>query len=248
MRNVIRLLFVVCLAVVAAGAGGLIADHTSAPGPAGGRLRVTAPAPSHVPGSPPTTVSPPATATTLAPVTVPTAMNLEANLLVPNDLGGYYHPTPAESAPQLARSGCLAPLGHPAGTARQAVQFLEGPYFGGLPLINEQLDAFSSVDAASSAYRSLAASIGACTAPAVAVYTSSVRVALTPLTIPGLGDQDNAVHGTYRLHGRTEELTVAVVRTGSTIVVFAYADTMPVSNTILGDVSSTIRAAVGKAS
>ncbi len=56
------------------------------------------------------------------------------------------------------------------------------------------------------------------------------------------------MHGTYRLHGRTEELTVAVVRTGSTIVVFAYADTMPVSNTILGDVSSTIRAAVGKAS
>jgi hypothetical protein len=180
-------------------------------------------------------------------VTVPSAQDLEASLIAPNDLGGYYHPVAAESAKQWAGSGCLAPLGQPQGTARQAVQFLEGPYFGGLPLINEQLDAFPTVAAATSAYRSAATTLGSCPAPMVAVYASQVPVSLTSFPIPGLGDQAEAVHGTYQLHGRTEQLTVAVVRNAALIVAFAYADTLPASNPILGDVTSTLRAAVGKA-
>lgn len=241
MRAVIRVTFALCLALFLAGAGGLIAHHTKESGPASS-TSTAAPATTAGPGTgtAPTTTSP--------PVTVPSAMNLEANLLVPNDLGGYYRPMPTESPRQFAASGCLAPLAQPQGVARQAVQFLEGPYFGGLPLINEQLDAFATTAAATAAYRSLAATLAACPAPTVAVYTNPVSVPLTSFSIPGIGDQAVAVHGTYRLHGRTEQLTVSVVRTAATIMVFAYADTMPVSNTILGDVTSTVRAAVGKAS
>ncbi|MDQ2728557.1 MAG: hypothetical protein M3Y91_11995 [Actinomycetota bacterium] len=245
MRAVIRVTFALCLALLLAGAGGLLAQGTKASGPASRPSTASGPGPATTTGGRGTV---PAPTTTVPPVTVPSAMILEADLLVPNDLGGYYHPVPSESAQQWAGSGCLAPLGKPQGVARQAVQFLEGPYFGGLPLINEQLDAFGTVPAAASAYRSLAGALGSCPAPTVAVYANQVAVPLTPLTIPGIGDQAEAVHGTYHLHGRTEQLTVAVVRTGATIVVFAYADTTPVSNTILGDVTSTARAAVGKAS
>lgn len=245
MRTVIRVTFALCLALLLAGVGGLIAQGTKASGPAARTSTAPRPGPTTTAAGGGTV---PAPTTTVPPVMVPSAMILEANLLVPNDLGGYYHPVPSESAQQWAGSGCLAPLGKPQGVARQAVQFLEGPYFGGLPLINEQLDAFATVPAATSAYRSLAATLGSCPAPTVAVYTNQVSVPLTPFTIPGIGDQTETVHGTYHLHGRTEQLTIAVVRTAATIVVFAYADTMPVSNTILGDVTSTVRAAVGKAS
>ena len=246
MRAVIRVTFAVCLALLLAGAGGLIAQHRHPSAPATRTSTAPLPGPTTTAGAGTGTV--PAPTTTSPPVTVPSAQTLEANLIVPNDLGGYYHPVPTESAPQWAGSGCLAPLGQPQGTARQAVQFLEGPYFGGLPLINEQLDAFATVTAATSAYRALDATLGSCPAPTVAVYTNRVPVPLTPFPIPGLGDQADVVHGTYHLHGRTEQLTVAVVRTGATIVVFAYADTVPAANPILGDVTSTLRAAVGKAS
>ncbi len=251
MRAVIRVTFALCLALFLAGIGGLVADHSNADHsnasrPAGRTSTLTFPGPATTAGAGSGTV--PAPTTTSTPVTVPSAMNLDANLLVPNDLGGYYHPVPAESAKQFSASGCLAPLGQVPGVARQAVQFLEGPYFGGLPLINEQLDAFGTVSAATAAYRSLATTLAACPAPTVAVYTNPVSVPLTSFSIPEIGDQAEAVHGIYHLHGRTEQLTVTVVRTAATIVVFVYADTMPVSNTILGDVTSTVRAAVGKAS
>lgn len=238
MQAVIRATFALCLALLLAGAGGLIARGSASSGP---------PALGPAPDGTATTAGGTAPATTTPPVTVPSDATLSANLLVPDDLGGYYHPVPSQSAPQWAGSGCLAPLGQPPAVARQAVQFLEGPYFGGLPLINEQLDAFATVPAAASAYRSLAATLGSCRAPTVAVYTNQVSVPLTPFPIPSLGDQDDAVQGTYHLHGRTEQLTVAVVRTSATIVVFAYADTVPASNAVLGDVTSTVRAAVGKA-
>lgn len=246
MRAVIRVTFALCLALFLADAGGLVAHRTKASGPAGRTSTVSVPGPKTTAGA--GTGTAPAPTTTSTPVTAPSAMNLEANLLVPNDLGGYYHPVPTESAKQFAASGCLAPLGQAHGVARQAVQFLEGPYFGGLPLINEQLDAFATTAAATAAYRSLAGTLAGCPAPTVAVYTNPVSVPLTSFSIPGIGDQAVAVQGTYRLHGRTEQLTVALVRIAATIVVFAYADTMPVSNTILGDVTSTVRAAVGKAS
>lgn len=249
MRAASRVIFALCLGLLLAGAGGLIAHNTEGPGPAHRTSTALPPGPASTPGAGTVTVPPGATTTTISPpVTVLSAMNLEANLLVPNDLGGYYHPVPTESAKQWAGSGCLAPLGQPQGAARQAVQFLQGPYSGGLPLINEQLDAFSTLPAATAAYRSLASTLASCPAPAVAVYTNPVSVPLTSFPIPALGDQADAVQGTYRLHGRAEQLTVAVVRTAATIVVFAYAHTLPVSNPILGDVTSTVRAAVGKAS
>ncbi|MDQ6784500.1 MAG: hypothetical protein M3063_13885 [Actinomycetota bacterium] len=246
MRNVSRLILAVCVALVAAGVGGLIVHHGHTPVAASPRGSGTVATPTTPAGS--GRVTAPSPTTTAPSVTVPSDATLQANLIIPNDLGGYYHPVPAESAKQWAGSGCLVPLGHPSGTARQAVQFLEGPYFGGLPLINEQLDAFPSVDAASSTYRSLAATLGACPAPMFAVYGNAVSVTLSPLPIAGLGDEAASVQGTYQLHGKAEQLTVAVVRRGSTIVVFAYADTVPASNKVLGDVTSTVRAAAGKAS
>lgn len=248
MRVVLRVTFALCVALLLAGAGGLIAHHPKGSGPVARTSTASPPVPTTAAGARSGTAPAPTTTTTSPAVTVPSAQNLEANLLVPNDLGGYYHPVPSESATQWSGSGCLAPLGQPSGVTRQAVQFLEGPYFGGLPLINEQLDAFPTVAAATFAYRALAATVASCPAPTVAVYTTSVAVPLTPFPIPALGDQAEAVHGTYHLHGRTEQLTVTVVRTAATVVVLAYADTLPVSNVILGDVTSTVRAAVGKAS
>ena len=62
---------------------------------------------------------------------------LRAQLLVADDLGGYYIPVPAESAKQLSGSGCLASLGRVPGAVHQVTTFLEGPYQGQLPIINE---------------------------------------------------------------------------------------------------------------
>lgn len=172
---------------------------------------------------------------------------LRAQLLVADDLGGYYIPVPAESAKQLSGSGCLASLGRVPGAVHQVTTFLEGPYQGQLPIINEQLSALASPAVAADGYRAVTAALSACRAPVFSIYTTSVPVALGPLSIPALGDEAMAVQGTYSVQGRTERLTVVVARNGGTIVVLLYADAVPVSNVILGDVASTVRAAIGKA-
>lgn len=244
MRAFIRVIVFVCVALLIVDGGALVAQRPSSTGPVpatGPGATTSAPTTSTVPGP----TAPPTTTGIASPV--PSTFALEANLLIPNDLGGYYTPLPAESAMQLAASGCLAPLGHPAGVARNAVTYLRGPFSGSLPVINEQLNAFSSVSAAAEAFRALRTTIQACHAPTVAISGSSASVLLAPVSVPALGDESAVAQGPYHLAGRDGQVTVAVVRSGPSIVVFLYADAVPASNRILGDVISTLRAAVGKA-
>lgn len=177
---------------------------------------------------------------------MPSQATLEGDLIVPNDLGGYYQPVPADSGQQFAGSGCLAVLDRQPGVVRVAHQFLMGPYHGGLPIINESVSAYGRVSTAQQAYATVAAGLRSCPAPTVAIYGTGVVVPLVRVALNPLGDQAVGYRGGYQLHGHAEALTVALVRSGALIVVFVYADTVPESNPILGSVASTLSAVVGK--
>ena len=53
--------------------------------------------------------------------------------------------------------------------------------------------------------------------------------------------------GPLRLGTLPGQLTVAVVRASTVVIVLVYADQVPASRAILGTPQSTVRAAVGKA-
>lgn len=227
--------------VVLAGVGGLVA-HQSGTSSSQPKATPAVPVPTTA-GSLP--VTPPTTPPT-ASQSVPSLATLQGDLIVANDLGGYYTPMPADSQQQLGASGCLAVLGQKRLVIHSAQQFLEGPYHGGLPLINETISAYGNVVFAKQAYTEVAAALRSCRAPTVSIYGNGVMVPLSPVALNPLGDQAIAYHGGYQLHGHAEELTVAVVRNGALIVVFVYADTVPQSNPALGSVDSTLAAVVGK--
>lgn len=239
MRVVVRILAAISAALLLAGAGGVIAEHMGSSGlsPRPSRMPTTATS-----TAPTTTGAPP-----VAPA-VPSEATLEAELIVPNDLGGYYTPMASASASQLVASGCLAGLSRPVGAAHLAVQYLRVlVYQGDLPFINEQISDFGDVRGATMVFSSLASSLRSCRSPAVSLPIGTATVALAPLAVADLGDQAQGAQGNFAEAGRNGQLTVAVVRAGTTIVVFEYGDARPPSNPILGTVMSTLRSTVGKA-
>ena len=164
-----------CASLLLAGVGGVASiDSSSSSRPVSSSVR----RPGRSADRPAATVPPlsratvPQTTTTTAPSPPSTALDqatLEASLLVANDLGGYYTSIPADSAPRLASSGCLAPLGQPPAAKRQAVQYLRGPFGPDLPDIDEEVDAYATPAAAAAGFATLGAASAACTSTRIAL-------------------------------------------------------------------------------
>jgi hypothetical protein len=76
--------------------------------------------------------------------------------------------------------------------------------------------------------------------------SSQLRVPMSARSVPVVGDQSSAYEGQFQLFGRTEQLGIELVQTGRTVFVVTYIDTVPPSNAIFGDLSSTVSAAIGK--
>lgn len=250
LRAAIRATGVACAALMLAGVGGLLADHGR-----GGHQPTTASPASGAPSTPGPGPAGASTTTTTAPAASPGSSSggtdsatLGTDLLVANDLGGYYTALPASSRGHLAASGCLAPLGTPPAGSGRAVQYLRGPFQGQLPDINEQLTAYPTVGQASQAYTSLSHTLTSCTSTIVSLAGGGATGTLAPLTVPALGDEATTMQGPFQLGPLRGMATVAVVRASTTIIVFVYGDRTPPSLAILGSPQSTLRAAVGKAS
>jgi hypothetical protein len=245
-----------CAALLLAGVGGLVAES-------GGRqpVAVTHPAAPTTPGPGDTGSTVPSTTATTVPAGVtgsggsggtgPGATDqatLQTDLLVANDLGGYYTSIPADSHAHLAASGCLAPLGEPAPGASRAVTYLRGPFGPLLPDINEQLTSYPTVAQAQQVWSSLSRTLAGCTSTPLSLAGGQATATLAPATVPALGDQAAVAQGPFTLGAVRGSATVAVVRMTTTVLVFTYADKVPPSLAILGSPQSTLRAAVGKAS
>lgn len=250
-RAAIRATAVACVALLLAGIGGAIADQ-------GGQHRVRASSPST---APPTTLGSEATSSTSATTgtttstTVPapaaggrSSAALETDLLVPNDLGGYFTSSPPDSHGHLAASGCLAPLGTPAPGVGRAVQFLIGPSPGRLPNLNEQLTSYPTATQAGQAFASLSQTLRSCTSTVLSLAGGAATATFQPRAEPGIGDQITSTAGPFRLGTLAGITTASVVRVATTVIVLVYADRNPPSVPTLSVPGAALRAAVAKAS
>jgi hypothetical protein len=253
LRTAIRVTGAACAALLLAGVGGAVADRgSSPPGVTSTAPGIPVPA-NRGPGDGSGTQGAGAsTTTTTAPsgdgVAATDQATLETDLLVANDLGGYYTSLPDDSAPRLAGSGCLAGLGLPPAGEVRAVQYLRGPFGQDLPDIDEQLTSYPTAARAAGAFATLDRVLTGCTSTSLAIAAGTATATLAPFAVAGLGDQAVTAQGPFHLGSLVGKVTVSVVRLSTTVVVFVFADRDPPSLAILGTPQSTLRAAVGKAS
>ncbi|HEY3810417.1 MAG TPA: hypothetical protein VGL49_03200 [Acidimicrobiales bacterium] len=248
MRASHRWILALAAGIVVAGVVGVAVHHAPAAGspgrasPAPTTKAATAtsrPATSHpsttTPAPPPTVVAaPPATSAALA-----------ANVLIPTDLGGFYSVSVAAANALLDSAPCLAGLAPSAAQTGRAVTGLLGPDAGSAPDITEVVISYPGATAAA-VYRSLTAAIQACPNFGLSIGGTPVDVPMAAGNMPTAGDASSVYQGQFLLRGRRQQLGIAFVLAGRIVLTIVYIDTVPPSNTLFGDLPSTVSAALRK--
>lgn len=254
MPGPLRWLTAVALALLLAGAGGVIAhdrNHTppgpSALGRAPTRTRSTIPAP--------TTISPATTSpqTTSPPVVVPTipagsaesSADLAAGMVTPTDMGGYYRIDPSAASSILDSAPCLASLQPSASQGGRAETALLGPDLHSVPTIVEVAASYLGQEPAS-VYRAVVSAVRACPSFRLTFGGTTLSVPLRPTTVPPVGLADMTWSGPVAYAGTTLAVQLGVVVQGHTVVAMMWVDTDPPSAAIMGDFTSTLSLVIGK--
>lgn len=175
----------------------------------------------------------------------PSSATLEAGLLIPNDLGGYFLVEPSEGAAFLASAPCLAGLGPASSQSGRAVTGLVDSTYGSLPEIVEVVTSYPGAGDVG-VYRALVTTLGACRNFTVSVRGSSITVPLAAGQMPQLGEASSLYQGQFTQAGRTEQLGIALAADNNEVVMVAYVDTQPPTTTFFGGVQATLSAAIGK--
>jgi hypothetical protein len=229
-----RLVLAAASAVVVAGSAGAFTVHGS-----------RSPAhPVSTPTTAPSTTTVPTTSETTTPdAPGPSSPALAAGMLAPVDLGGFYRVNAPYASTVLSSAPCLAGMAPSPSQNGRAFTGLIVP--GGHPAIAEVAASYPG-SGAEQVYHAVSSALGACTAFSVNLAGSSVRVQMSPRSAPSVGDASQAYGGTFTVSGMPESLQVEVVLDSNIVLVVVYADTVPASNAIYGDLPSTVGAAIGK--
>lgn len=175
----------------------------------------------------------------------PTSAALEAGLLVPNDLGGYFLVEPAEGAAFLSSAPCLAGLAPASSQSGRAVTGLVDSTYGSLPEIVEVVTSYPDAQDLA-VYHALLITLSACHNFTASFRGSSIAVPLAATQMPELGQASSLYEGQFTHEGRTEQMGIALAADNNEVVMVAYLDTQPPTTTFFGGVQATISAAIGK--
>lgn len=237
MASLQRLIVALSLALLLAGTVGVI-THGS------GRSRDTrtGAAPTTVPA---TLVSPPATIPPPGPPGADSA-TLEAGMITPTDMGGYYQVRPADGATLLG-TGCLAVTGPGPGPGRSgyALTALLGPDSHSLPMIVEAVSSYPAASAARQ-YGAVVAALGGCPSVTFDFGGTTVVTRLAPEQIAPVGDADQAWAGTFSFDGGACHMQVGTVLDGSDLITVVWIDSVPGGDPVMGSFVSTLSLAIGK--
>jgi hypothetical protein len=225
--------------IVVAGLVGVAAHTTPAHRPAGTTSRPPSTNRSTTTRPPPTTAPEPAGASSAV---------LAANLLTPTDLGGFYTPDPEAAAAFLDSAPCLAGLlPAPSQSGRAVTGLVVVSNLGQVPDVTEVVLSYPGSTAAA-VYRSLTATMADCLLFAVSLDGTQLRISLGAGSMPAVGDASSLYQGQFQLDGLTEQLGLAFVLDGQEVFAVAFLGRVPVppSDAIMGDLPSTVSAAIGK--
>ncbi len=247
MPGLQKLLTATSLALLVAGAAGVVTHRQHPPDPtAGAASRSGTPAPATAPAS-----TAPGPATTLPevpsvpPGPVATSAQLAGNMLDPTDMGGYYHVYPSVAAATLASAPCLAGLGPSKSQAGRAETALLGPDLHSLPTFVEVVASYPG-QAAASVYQEVVAAVDACPRFAVTFGGTPLAVPLVDRSIPPVGLASSAWAGTVPYAGSNLKIQVGTVLDGHSVVALLWIDSVPPEAAIMGGFTSTLSAALGK--
>jgi hypothetical protein len=177
--------------------------------------------------------------------TAPGSAELQAALLSPADLGGFVRPLSPEAASEVFSSApCFSDLSvsMPSSTVETALAGAAGP---GLPLVVEWLGSYPGGQA-DRAYAAAATALRACghfrvDVEGVARSVDVTRSDLGPFAMPSV-----VMRGRFAADGGTEQVGVAVVRSGQVVLALVYVDGVPPVYPVFGNLQSTLVTAAGK--
>jgi len=239
-----RWILAVAVSIVVAGLVGVAVHHP----PAHHSDAVTTGG--HPSAGPPTTARHPSPASTAPPATTAgppgaSSATLAANLLTPTDLGGFYAPNLEAADDFLDSAPCLAGTLPAPSQSGRALTGLLGPNRGSVPDITEVVLSYPG-SRATAVYRSLTAAMQACSSFAMSLGGTALRVPIAAGSMAAVGDASSEYQGDFDVDGRTEQIGIAIVLSGQNVFAVTFVDTVPPSNAILGNLPSTVSAAIGK--
>lgn len=243
-----RWLLALSVALLIAGAGGIVAHGRLGPPPA---TRASASvAPSSATTVAPAPVAPTTSTTLVAAPTVPPgpaagSAALAAGMIDPTDMGGYYRIDASAAASVLHSAPCLAGLTSSTSDVGRADTALLGPDYHSVPTIVEAVSSYSG-QVPAAVYRAVVAAVDACPSFSVTFGGIPLAVPLRSMSIPPVGLASSAWSGTVPYSGSTIEFELGVVLDGHSVVALMWFDSVPPAAAIMGDFTSTLSAALGK--
>lgn len=237
MTALIRLLGALSVALLAAGVWGVAVHHPARHlhgGSAAAGSVATA-------GAGRAAAGPPA-----AGLPGPGSASLQAGLIVPQDMGGYYSTSSAAAATFLDSAPCLASLQpSPAEDGRAATALLNLEDSGSVPVIVEEVASYPGSEA-TGVYGAVTSALGTCPAFSFAFNGAHLSTSLTTSTIPPVGDADRVWTATFSSGGASYVLQLGVVLDGQQVLVVVWIDSAARSNAIMGSFASTVSLAIGE--
>jgi hypothetical protein len=229
-----RLLLAVASALLVAGVVGLATHHS------GATRAVDAPATASTTPTGSTATTGPA-AGSPGPGTAP----LNAGLVTPTDMGGYYRVVPAAAASLLDSAPCLAALQPSPTQGGRALTALLGPNRHSVPYLVEDVASYPGARS-SAVYRSLVTSIDACPSLTFGFDGAAIAVRIAASSIPLVGDADQVWTGSFTAAGVSFTFQLGAVLDGPAVLAVIWIDSVPPSPAIEGNFTSTVSLAIGK--
>ncbi|HEX4865139.1 MAG TPA: hypothetical protein VFV02_13800 [Acidimicrobiales bacterium] len=223
-----------CLGIVAAGIVG-VATHQA---PRSRQFATT------------TTITPSTTVPSPTTTTAPagpgqSSQTLASNLLVPADLGGFYHQSPPAGLSLFRSAPCLVGLGPSTSQSGSATQGLVGPDAGGLPFITEIVGSYPGSTAAA-VYQQVMAALRSCPTFSANIGGGEQHIPFAEGNLQQVGDASSEFEGTFNTAGRAEKLQVGLALSSQNVICIVWVSVTSGYNPIYGDLPSTLSAAIGK--
>lgn len=177
--------------------------------------------------------APPRMAAAPAATALALPAGLPAELLAPEDFGGYYRLDRPAAVEDLRHSVCLSEFARPGQPAEAASTFLTVGNAGGVPALLEVVAAYRTAAAVSNAWSAELSAVARCrrlpVGPVVggAVSTTLQPVATGPLELGGLGKRVVVRRGAFVTGSYHETLEIAAVAGRGEILFVAELDRLP---------------------
>jgi hypothetical protein len=161
-------------------------------------------------------------------------------------MGGYYSIDASAATVFLDSAPCLASLQpSPAQNGRAVTALLNRQDAVSVPEIFEEVASYPG-SGARAVFTAVGAALAACPRFRFEFNGTAVSAPLATMSIPPVGDTDQAWTANFTAGGASYQAQIGVVLDGRQVLVVAWIDTSAGSDPIMGSFASTLSLAIGK--